>query len=103
MRPIGLKRFRLEAEAFVDWKSHPYRDIEVVEWYRRIEFAKRVYREVGRGDCQTLCALARRHHLSHLVSARASSTSGSCLQRLYGDSGYVVFLIACQEPGAGQL
>jgi len=43
--PLDMQDFRLETgiPAFVEFKSIPYRDEEVLEWYRRVSLAGRLY------------------------------------------------------------
>lgn len=44
--PLDMQDFRLETgvPVFVEFKSIPYRDEEVLEWYRRVSLAGRLYR-----------------------------------------------------------
>jgi hypothetical protein len=43
--PLDFEQFRIKAgrPIFVDWKSHPFKDIEVIEWKRRIEVAEQAF------------------------------------------------------------
>src|SRR5262249_16651134 len=43
--PLNFEQFRIKSgrPIFVDWKSHPFKDIEVIEWRRRIEVAKKAF------------------------------------------------------------
>lgn len=62
--PLEFGNFRLTTGVpiFVDWKSHPYRDVELKEWYRRISLAQRFYE-----------SNSRRHAIMALSAIRASS------------------------------
>jgi hypothetical protein len=53
LTPTKLQDFRLAAGApvFVDFKSIPYRDSDVLEWYRRVRLADRFYNQE---DCSLL-------------------------------------------------
>jgi hypothetical protein len=53
LTPIKLQDFRLAAGApvYVDFKSIPYRDTDVLEWYRRVRLADRFYNQK---DCSLL-------------------------------------------------
>ncbi|MDD5466939.1 MAG: hypothetical protein PHS96_03960 [Anaerolineales bacterium] len=64
--PLKLQDFRLSAgvPVFVDFRSTPYKDVEVLEWYRRYQLADRFYRSP---DCAQLAALARDEGLTHVV------------------------------------
>jgi hypothetical protein len=43
--PLDFEQFRIKSgrPIFVDWKSIPYKDIEVIEWKRRIKVAKQAF------------------------------------------------------------
>lgn len=45
MTPVDFEDFRISTglPLFVDWKSHPYRDTEVIEWKSRIDIARAFY------------------------------------------------------------
>jgi hypothetical protein len=53
LTPIKMQDFRLEtlAPAYVDFKSIPYKDVDVLEWYRRNQAANRFYKSP---DCDLL-------------------------------------------------
>jgi hypothetical protein len=53
LTPIKLQDFRLAAGApvYVDFKSIPYRDTDVLEWYHRVKLADRFFRQ---SDCSLL-------------------------------------------------
>src|SRR5262249_21348320 len=43
--PLDFEQFRIKSgrPIFVDWKSHPFKDIEVIEWKRRIDVAEQAF------------------------------------------------------------
>jgi hypothetical protein len=47
--PIGFQRFRLYTGTpmFVDFKSIPYKDVEVIEWRARLHFAEQIQNELN--------------------------------------------------------
>ena len=47
--PTGQTGFRLGAQraVYVDWKSHPYKGSQVLEWWQRIQFAQDFYQLEG--------------------------------------------------------
>ena len=55
--PLKMQDFRLATGApiYVDFKSIPYQDKEVLEWYRRVLLVDKFYKE---GDCSNLANLA---------------------------------------------
>ena len=58
--PPQWETIRLNAPApvFVDWKSHPYRDLEVLEWWRRVQLTRRFYGSDAQ-RCATLGQILR--------------------------------------------
>ncbi len=66
LTPIKLQEFRLAtgSPVFVDFKSIPYRDLDVLEWYRRIRLADDFYRKPA---CATLSDLLKTETLTHVV------------------------------------
>lgn len=64
--PTGMDRFRLEAGVpiFVDQKSHPYKDVEVLEWSRRLDLARAFY---AGADCAKLDDLRARYGVTHAL------------------------------------
>jgi hypothetical protein len=58
--PLDMQDFRLEtgAPAYIEFKSIPYKDIEVLEWYRRVRTAGNLYRApIKRTGCEMLSEL----------------------------------------------
>lgn len=68
--PLDLERFRMStgAPVFVDLKTHPYRDVEVLAWRDRLGLARRVLATVP--DCTLLSALRRQKAVTHVVGER---------------------------------
>jgi len=54
--PLRDGDYRLGAQRpiFVDWKSHPYKGSEVLEWWRRVEFVQAFY-NLSSSDRQQAC------------------------------------------------
>ena len=57
--PLREGDYRLGAQRpiFVDWKSHPYKGSEVLEWWRRVEFVQAFY-ELPASERQRACLTA---------------------------------------------
>ncbi len=66
--PIELQQFRLATGApiFVDFKAIPYRDDEVMEWYRRLNANLPVY-DPARDGPAALAELRAHDHVTHVV------------------------------------
>lgn len=59
--PLDMQDFRLEtgAPAYIEFKSIPYKDTDVLEWYRRVSLAGSLYRApYKRSGCQIVDQLA---------------------------------------------
>jgi len=67
--PPDQAHIRLEAgvPVFATWKSHPTKDSEFLEWYKRIEIARTIY-EGPPGEAQeALQALLGSHAVTHVM------------------------------------
>jgi hypothetical protein len=65
--PPTEDRFRIlfGAPVFVDRKSHPYRDVEILEWERRNALAARFY---ASGRCEVLAEILGSYGITHVVA-----------------------------------
>lgn len=52
-------RLNAAAPIFVDWKSHPYRDLDVLEWWRRVRLARAFYGPSESARCSVLDEIRR--------------------------------------------
>jgi len=68
LQPTGLYALRLQvlAPVYVTFKTNPYRDIDTLEWYRRVKAADAIYAKQTI-DCAALADLTRREHFTHIV------------------------------------
>ena len=90
LTPVKLQEFRLEtgAPVYVDFKSIPYQDEDVLEWYRREEKARRFYKE---GDCTQLQQFAEQEGVQRfLLPADHPARACPGLKTLYADSSYLL-------------
>lgn len=64
-----LRKFRLYTGApiFINRKTHPYKDVEVIEWNQRLELGDEFYRKRGRGSCEMLHQEFRDYAITHVV------------------------------------
>lgn len=90
-----LQKFRLYTGApiFINKKSHPYKDVEVLEWYSRLNLATNVYDEGDR--CSQLKDLSTQYRITHVVSEEARFNC-SFLEHTYTDSHYQVSRLELQ-------
>jgi hypothetical protein len=91
---IDLQRFRLftGAAIYVDFKSIPYQDGEVLEWHRRLLWARRVY-EHSEWDADII-AEVRREGITHVVAPADRPQRGPGLTMIYEDAAYRLYRVA---------
>lgn len=93
--PPGLQRFRLHAGApiYVDFKSIPYKDAEVVEWRDRLLTARDLYRQLREGPRAAALAELRRRGITHVVAPTTLDLAGPDLEPIGppGDPTYRVY------------
>jgi hypothetical protein len=93
LTPVKMQDFRLVtgSPVYVEFKSIPYRDLDVLEWYRRIHIADRIYKE---GDCVLLASLSAEEKVTHVVWEK-DSTALVCpgLVPVYEDVAFGVYKI----------
>jgi hypothetical protein len=70
-RQADLNNFRIYSGAptFITWKSHPYKDTDILEWYQRVGTALAFYNTVSDQDtaCQQLEAIEREYDVTHVL------------------------------------
>jgi hypothetical protein len=94
--PVGLQRFRLHARApiFVDFKSIPYKDADVVEWHRRMLLARSLQ---GRLAASEGLEEARALGVTHVVRPAALPPLGEGAELVHEDGAYRLYRIAPAE------
>jgi hypothetical protein len=92
--PIKLQDFRLEtgAPVYVDFKSIPYRDVEVLEWYRRIQLATDLY-DQSRIDCGLVDAFAAEGVTNLVIHVDETTISCDSVHLEYLDEQFGVYSI----------
>ena len=87
--PVKMENFRIATGApiFVDFKSIPYRDVDVLEWYRRFNLANLFYQ---RADCSTLSPLGK-EGITQVVLPIDFPAVCPQLVEIYADSAYGLF------------
>jgi hypothetical protein len=91
LTPVKMQDFRLftGAPAFIDFKSIPYKDTDVLEWYRRVGLADQFYLNE---DCEILNALVKEDHVTHvIIPSDISPLSCSSYENIYSDDFYHLY------------
>ena len=89
--PVKMQNFRLAAgaRAFVDFKSIPYKDTDVLEWYRRIKITDNFYQNPS---CNKLSELISKENITHAIIP-ASLLRNGCpgLLNLFDNEAYSLY------------
>jgi hypothetical protein len=96
--PTKLQDFRLETGApiYIDFKSIPYAQDEILEWHRRVLRAGRFYRE-KREACDNLETFVQEGITHVVLETNDSIAACKYLREVYLDSNYGVYKIDLQE------
>jgi hypothetical protein len=92
--PLDMQDFRLEtgAPAYVEFKSIPYKDTDVLEWYRRVSLAGSLYRApYKREGCQIVSKLASEGVTHVILPYDHALQKCDNLKRGYWDWNYVLY------------
>jgi hypothetical protein len=97
--PVDLQGFRLRAGApiFVDFKSVPYKDVDVLEWHARLRQAQEIQRRLREGRVAEAVTELRRLGVTHLIVPASQAVRGEGLEKVYGDESYAVYRLLSPE------
>lgn len=91
--PIKMQDFRLAtgAPAYVDFKAIPYQDQDVLEWYRRIKKAEKVYFKT---NCDRIQEFLSTEIVTHIIT-KQEEMDDSCpnLKKIYETPGFSLFQV----------
>jgi hypothetical protein len=98
LTPVKLQDFRLASgsPAYVDFKSIPYQDQDLLEWYRRNKITNRFYRT---RNCALLQQLSSQEGVTHVVMG-SEQFGLQCpqMQSVYRDRHFVVYALLPKSP-----
>lgn len=91
---VDLQRFRLftGAAAYVDYKAIPYKDVDVLEWKRRLDQVQKWYAAKDWSDPAMRKEL-REERITHVLIPADRPEPGTGYTREYGDDYYRVYRI----------
>lgn len=77
--PPDLEKFRLYtgAAVFIDKKTHPYKDSEFLEWYRRLKISEIIYADEKTIDGEELTRILQNNKVTHFICHTASVLTGT--------------------------
>lgn len=90
--PTTMDRFRLEtgARTLVDFKAHPYRDDEVVEWYARLSLANELDSDDSVQGCSAAETLHERYGVTHFVRPSDRGLVCDRVATMYQDDSFII-------------
>jgi hypothetical protein len=90
LTPVKMQDFRLftGAPIYIDFKSIPYKDSDVIEWYRRIQLAERFYETK---DCQVLQDISDEGVTHIVLSGTDLPLACPLIEETYRDPDFTVF------------
>ncbi len=90
--PLDMQDFRLVSgvPVYVEFKSIPYRDADVLEWERRIQLTDLFYKK---GDCGSLDKLATKGITHVIATPKLYDWKCEGWEALYQDSNYAIYKI----------
>jgi hypothetical protein len=93
--PIDMQRFRLYAQAplFVDFKSIPYKDEDVLEWHKRLLLAQNWQKRLSENNTPELLDELRAKKINHIVTNAKFDLDQSVLQLKYSDENFKLWKI----------
>jgi hypothetical protein len=96
LTPVKMQDFRLftGAPVYIDFKSIPYKDSDVLEWYRRVQRADRFYKTK---DCDTLFSLAGEGVTHIILDNEKSPLNCPLTEETYRDQDFVVFKLLMSQ------
>lgn len=100
LTPPGLADFRLATGApqYVTFKSHPYQDVEVLEWHRRLQAAQDIYQSKSI-DCEALRSLAATDAVTHiLITKGGPALSCDFATQVFAEGGAMIFSLSAAKP-----
>lgn len=91
--PVDLQRFRLSTGApiYVDFKSVPYADIEVLTWLNRVRQCEAWYASDWSRESKE--DELKREKITHVVAPASRPLSASYLEEVHADDAYLVYRV----------
>jgi hypothetical protein len=94
--PVDLQRFRLYTGVpiFVDFKSIPYKDADVLEWYARLRLAQELHERIRDGELHEALVELRRRRVTHLVVPAGRELEDDGLEKVSECGPYQVYRLS---------
>jgi hypothetical protein len=92
--PVDLQRFRLftGARLYVDFKAIPYKDVDVLEWRRRLGKAEGWYARKDWNNPEVIREL-REEEITHVLTTAGAPIAGDQFKEVYADDDYRIYRV----------
>jgi Domain of unknown function (DUF6798) len=89
---VDFQRFRFDTGAaiVVDFKSIPYKDVDVLEWRERMRVCEWLYQQPD-WDAPEVREALKRYGVTHVVATADRPLQGKQLELIYHDSAYRIY------------
>lgn len=85
-------RLRTGAPILINYKSHPYKDTEVIEWHNRLMMAQRFYSpDFQETRCQTLTEIVETYQITHVITELGEKMPCQGWEAVYTDEQYTLY------------
>ncbi|HEY7153892.1 MAG TPA: DUF6798 domain-containing protein [Gemmataceae bacterium] len=100
---VDLQRFRLftGAPIYVDFKTIPYKDVEVLEWHERVEWNHKMYQDRD-WDRREVAAELTRRHITHVIATIDRDIPCAALELVREAEGYRVYRVRAEIVATGR-
>ncbi len=91
--PVDLQSFRLTTGApiWIDFKAIPYKDVEVIEWHDRLQWAQEVQEQITQGHLAEVLTQLHNRGVTHLVQPASQEPLESGVRLVFPDPYYRVY------------
>ena len=93
--PDKMLDFRINTGVpiLVTYKSHPYKDFELIEWYKRLNMSKIFYKKNNNDKCNIVKKLKEDYKITHVLVIKKNTTeiNVNCLKEIYQDNEYIIY------------
>lgn len=93
--PVDMQRFRLYTQAplFVDFKSIPYKDADVLEWHRRLVLARNWQKRMADNFSPELIQELHENKINHIITNSKTELPLTGLELKYSDEYFKLWKI----------
>ena len=79
---------------YINWKSHPYKDTELVEWYHRVQAASDFYEADPIAQCQMLADFHQQAGVTDVIfSKKTDSLDCDLTHEIYREQNFAVYSV----------